>query len=168
MSVKQVLSDLEKPPTKQHLARIEHRKLLPHVHENLPKAQRLQDEELLRIGLEVKIPKDRWLQAPYTWSWTGKLYNDYFYLAMKQDEKGNKIWPPEVLKKFLHNSDPDRFYKNQERPDFYTSKRNDIGGVRIRRLPALRPNRSEAGRFEKAMESREGRELMKASYTTEP
>ena len=52
-----------------------------------------------------------------------------------------------------------------ERPDFYTSKKNDIGGVRIRRQPALRPNRSEAGRFEKAMESKEGHELMKASKT---
>ena len=70
----------------------------PELDKNVPHHDRLPDQMLLEIGKDTD-GYQRHKQAPYAFSWKGRLYTDHRRLLTARDQQGNQIWDCEVIKR---------------------------------------------------------------------
>ena len=89
------------PPRKKRKSNAEKKAEKPVFSREVPRDQRLEDDALMEIGLEVSGYK-RHQQAPYAFSWNGRLFAEYDYLMGNRDEHDNPVWDCKVLARLKH------------------------------------------------------------------
>ncbi|KAL8856770.1 MAG: hypothetical protein Q9178_006607 [Gyalolechia marmorata] len=94
------------PPTPKHKRKkryipvVERKRLRPERPANVALDQRLADEELIQIGRHPKT-YIRHISAPYAFSYTGRLFEEYRRLTKLKDEDGNPLWDEALTKRLV-------------------------------------------------------------------
>ena len=135
----------------QHMGR--KRELKQNIGREIPMEDRLPDKELLKLGSNAK-PKELHAKAPYCWSKRGKLYSQYYHLALVE-ENGARVWPEKRVRSMLHDNKFELFNNHLMHPDVFNRKE----GIRQRGLPPVKRVRGQDGFFTTASQTTEGREL---------
>ena len=63
----------------------------PKLNRNVPEHLRLPDEDIIEIGRAIN-GYEKHVQAPYAFSWRGRLYSRYKHLLARRDGNGSTVW----------------------------------------------------------------------------
>ena len=112
---------------------------------------RLSEKDLLELGNDTSLTaKERWIIAPYAWSFEGVLFEEYHNLALKENDDGF-VWSDRRLKSF-GQSDPAFFRDRIREPNLFRAK----VGIKERRMRQLKQTKDPlTGKFRKAALHRE-------------
>ena len=91
---------LTRPPKRRTKSVAERVLVQPRLASDIPPQGALPESEIIRIGKLIN-PYERHRAAPYAFSYHGRVYKPWAYLAHKRGEDGELVWQLDVVRRVL-------------------------------------------------------------------